>query len=367
MSRILVVFGTRPEAIKMAPVVDALRLRRHLDVRVCVTAQHREMLDQVLTLFGIVPDFDLDLMRQRQDLAELTSAVILGMRDVLRQCRPSLVLVHGDTTTSFAATLAAFYEGIPVGHVEAGLRTKNVYAPWPEELNRRLTAVMTTLHFAPTDGARRNLLAEGVPGDAVWVTGNTVVDALHHIRGTDAFRRIQPTVDRAGRLLLVTLHRRESWGAALEQMCRAIRCVVERHGDVRVAFPVHLNPAVRECVVRVLDGIDRVSLMPPLDYLSFLAVMDASWLVLTDSGGVQEEAPVLGKPVLVLRETTERPEAVESGVARLVGTREQAITDAVEELLRDPAARDRMARAVSPFGDGQASRRIADVLTEHYA
>jgi len=362
-----VVFGTRPEAIKLAPLVRELKNRAQSRVVVVSTGQHRELLEQALDVFAIRPDVDFGIMLPEQTLSGLTSRLLPALDRLIAEDRPDVLVVQGDTTSAFVSALAAFYHRVPVAHVEAGLRTDNPVDPFPEEINRRLTSVVSAFHFAPTPRARERLLAESVSADRIWVTGNTVVDALHHIRGTDAFRRIQPTVDRAGRLLLVTLHRRESWGAALEQMCRAIRCVVERHGDVRVAFPVHLNPAVRECVVRVLDGIDRVSLMPPLDYLSFLAVMDASWLVLTDSGGVQEEAPVLGKPVLVLRETTERPEAVESGVARLVGTREQAITDAVEELLRDPAARDRMARAVSPFGDGQASRRIADVLTEHYA
>jgi UDP-N-acetylglucosamine 2-epimerase (non-hydrolysing) len=362
-----VVFGTRPEAIKLAPLIREMKARARSQVLVVTTGQHRELLGQALDVFQIQPDIDFGLMLPEQTLSGLTSRLLPALDRLIAEDRPDVLVVQGDTTSAFVSALAAFYHRVPVAHVEAGLRTDNPVDPFPEEINRRLTSVVSAFHFAPTPRARERLLAEGVAADRIWVTGNTVVDALQYIRGTDAFRRIQPPVDGAGRLLLVTLHRRESWGAALEQMCRAIRCVVERHGDVRVAFPVHLNPVVRECVVRVLNGIDRVSLMPPLDYLSFLALMDASWLVLTDSGGVQEEAPVLGKPVLVLRETTERPEAVESGVARLVGTREQAITDAVEGLLRDPAARDRMARAVSPFGDGQASRRIADVLTEHHA
>lgn len=357
-----VVFGTRPEAIKLAPLIREMKTRERSQVLVVTTGQHRELLEQALQVFAIQPDVDFGLMLPEQTLSGLTSRLLPALDRLIADDRPDVLVVQGDTTSAFVSALAAFYHRVPVAHVEAGLRTDNPVDPFPEEINRRLTSVVTAFHFAPTPRARERLLAEGVPPSRVWVTGNTVVDALQHIRGTDAFRKIVLPVDRAGRLLLVTLHRRESWGAALEQMCRAIRCIVERHEDVRVAFPVHLNPAVRDCVMRVLDGVDRVSLLAPLDYLSFLALMDASWLVLTDSGGVQEEAPVLGKPVLVLRETTERPEAVECGVARLIGTRESAITDAVEELLRDPEARDRMARAVSPFGDGQASRRIADIL-----
>jgi UDP-N-acetylglucosamine 2-epimerase (non-hydrolysing) len=357
-----VVFGTRPEAIKLAPLIREMKKRDRSQVLVVTTGQHRELLEQALGVFAIQPDVDFGLMLPEQTLSGLTSRLLPALDRLIVEDRPDVLVVQGDTTSAFVSALAAFYHRVPVAHVEAGLRTDNPVDPFPEEINRRLTSVVTAFHFAPTTRARDRLLAEGISPNQVWVTGNTVVDALLHIRGTEAFRKTPLPVDRARRLLLVTLHRRESWGAALEQMCRAIRRIVERHEDVRVAFPVHLNPAVRDCVMRVLNGIDRVSLLAPLDYLSFLALMDASWLVLTDSGGVQEEAPVLGKPVLVLRETTERLEAVESGVARLVGTRESAITDAVEELLRDPEARDRMARAVSPFGDGQASQRIADIL-----
>jgi len=358
-----VVFGTRPEAIKLAPLVRELKGREHTSVQVVTTGQHRELLKQALDVFAIQPDIDFGIMLPEQTLSGITSRLLPALDRLITEDRPDVLIVQGDTTSAFVSALAAFYHRVPVAHVEAGLRTDNPADPFPEEINRRLTSVVSDFHFAPTTRARERLLAEGIAPGRVWVTGNTVVDALHYIRGTDAFRGTPSPVERSGRLLLVTLHRRESWGPALEQMCRAIRRVVERHDDVHVAFPVHLNPAVRDCVVRVLDGVDRVSLLAPLDYLTFLVLMDASWLVLTDSGGVQEEAPVLGKPVLVLRETTERPEAVESGVARLVGTSESAITEAVEGLLRDPASRDRMARAVSPFGDGDASRRIADILT----
>jgi len=362
-----VVFGTRPEVIKLAPLIRELKGRRDADVLVATTGQHRELLTQALEVFSIRPDVDFEIMLPEQTLSGLTSRLLPALDHLIAGHRPDVLVVQGDTTSAFVSALAAFYHRVPVAHVEAGLRTDNPADPFPEEINRRLTSVVTDFHFAPTERAGARLRAEGIPPDRVWVTGNTVVDALHYIRGTEAFKRTALPVDRTGRLLLVTLHRRESWGAALEQMCRAIRKIVERHGDVRVAFPVHLNPAVgaggaRVCVARVLQGVDRVHLLPPLDYLTFLALMDASWLVMTDSGGVQEEAPVLGKPVLVLRETTERPEAVDSGVARLVGTSEAAVADAVEELLRDPALRDRMARAVSPFGDGHASPRIADIL-----
>jgi UDP-N-acetylglucosamine 2-epimerase (non-hydrolysing) len=357
-----VVFGTRPEVIKLAPLIRELKGRRDAEVLVVTTGQHRELTEQAFGVFGIQPDIDFGLMLPKQTLSGLTSRLLPALDRLLADERPDVLVVQGDTTSAFVSALTAFYHRVPVAHVEAGLRTDNPADPFPEEINRRLTSVVTDFHFAPTLRASERLLAEGISPSRVWVTGNTVVDALQHIRGTDAFRKTPLAVDRGGRLLLVTLHRRESWGAVLEQMCLAIRRIVERHEDVRVAFPLHLNPTVRDCVMRVLGGIERVSLLAPLDYLSFLVLMDASWLVLTDSGGVQEEAPVLGKPVLVLRETTERPEAVESGVARLVGTRESAITEAAEELLCDPAARDRMARTVSPFGDGQASRRIADIL-----
>ena len=362
--RVLIAFGTRPEAIKLAPVVIELRTRSEIDVQVVTTAQHREMLDQALAMFDIAPDVDLDVMRPRQSLAELSGRVLLQMDALLGRASADLLVVQGDTTSAFMCGLAAFYRGVPVAHVEAGLRTGLPLNPFPEEMNRRLTTALASMHFAPTSRARACLIAEGVAPDRICVSGNTVVDALLQIRRTAAYARARGRVPIADgeRVLLVTLHRRESWGAPLAGMCDALRAVVEARSDVRLVLPVHPNPRVREKIRGRLSGVPRIALVEPLEYLDFIAMMEASWLVLTDSGGVQEEAPVLGCPVLVLRDTTERPEAVEAGVARLVGTDPHAITAAVEGLLDDPEARNRMARAVSPFGDGQASRRIADRL-----
>jgi UDP-N-acetylglucosamine 2-epimerase (non-hydrolysing) len=358
------VFGTRPEAIKLAPLIAELRRRPGIEVRVVTTAQHREMLDQVLRVFQIVPDCDLAVMRPQQTLAELSSRVLIAMDRLLIVETPDVVVVQGDTTSALCCGLAAFYRGVPVGHVEAGLRTATRLNPFPEEMNRRLTSVLAALHFAPTERARAALLAEGIPQDCVFVTGNTVVDALLHVRSSEAYRATQsPVVAAPGeRLLLVTLHRRESWGAPLAGMCQALLTIADRRPNVRVVLPVHLNPAVRRIVQESLGGHARINLIEPLNYLEFVAAMDASWLVLTDSGGVQEEAPVLGRPVLVLRDTTERIEAVEAGVALLVGTDPVAIVRTTLALLDDPAARAGMARPQSPFGDGRAAERIADLL-----
>jgi len=361
---VLVVFGTRPEAIKLAPVISELRRRPRLSVRVVTTAQHRELVDQVLSVFAIVPDADLRVMRPQQTLAELSGRVLVAMDEMLTADPPGLVIVQGDTTSAFICGLAAFYRGVSVAHVEAGLRTDSPTNPFPEEMNRRLTSTLTSVHFAPTVRARDRLLAEGFAGDSVFVTGNTVVDALLQIRESEAYRQARHRVGATNgeRLLLVTLHRRESWGPALAGMCRALKAIADAYPGVRIVIPVHPNPAVRQIVHEHLDHVPRVSLVEPLEYMDFIAMLDASWLVLTDSGGVQEEAPALGRPVLVLRETTERPEAVECGAARLVGTNPDAIVRAARELLDNPAERDRMARPVSPFGDGQASRRIADII-----
>jgi len=366
--KIVVVFGTRPEAIKLAPVIAELRRRPGVTMRIVTTAQHRELVEPVLKLFSIVPDRDLAVMQPRQTLAELSGRVLVAMDALLRDERPDLVVVQGDTTSAFICALAAFYRGIPVAHVEAGLRTSSPTNPFPEEMNRRLTGALASLHFAPTERARRALIAEGVADARVFVTGNTVVDALHFIRASEPFKAVPPPVrvdDGRERLLLVTLHRRESWGASLDAMCGALRTIAGRRRDVRIAWPVHLNPAVSDSVRAALGDTPRVTLLEPLDYMQFIALMQASWLILTDSGGVQEEAPALGRPVLVLRETTERPEAVDAGVARLVGTDPEAIVNAVVALLERPEDRDRMARAVSPFGDGHAAARIADVLEAH--
>jgi UDP-N-acetylglucosamine 2-epimerase (non-hydrolysing) len=362
--KVLVTFGTRPEAVKLAPVIHELRRRPSIDVSVVTTAQHREMVDQVLRVFEIATDADLAVMQPEQTLAELSGRVIAAMDRQLMAARPDLVIVQGDTTSAFMCGLAAFYRQVPVAHVEAGLRTDSPINPFPEEMNRRLTSALTTIHFAPTERARRALVAEGVAGDRIVMTGNTVIDALQQVRHTAAYRSTVPPVAvmTGTRIVLVTLHRRESWGEPLAGMCRAVKAIVAAHPDVRVAFPVHLNPRVRRVVTEELSGVDRVSLVEPLDYLTFVAQMEASTLILTDSGGVQEEAPSLGKPVLVLRETTERPEAVEAGTSRLVGTNPLAIADAAHELLTDSAAYAAMARAVNPFGDGRAAIRIADAI-----
>jgi UDP-N-acetylglucosamine 2-epimerase (non-hydrolysing) len=368
--RILVVFGTRPEAIKMAPVVIALKQSKLLSVDVCVTAQHRQMLDQVLTLFSIKPDYDLNIMQPGQDLTDITSNILLGMRAILKENQYDLLLVHGDTTTSMAASLAAFYQKIPVGHVEAGLRTGNIYAPWPEEMNRNLTGRIASLHFAPTVTARINLLREGIAESAIHVTGNTVIDALlkvvqdvrEDVTLRTTFGARFDFLDPSKRLILVTGHRRENFGVGFENICHALAAIAAR-GDVQIVYPVHLNPNVQEPVNRILMNVPGVYLLEPLDYLPFVYLMDKSTLIITDSGGVQEEAPSLGKPVLVMRDTTERPEAVDAGTIKLVGTDRAKIVDQTNCLLDDPAAYQAMSRAHNPYGDGQAANRIRDLLT----
>lgn len=372
---VLLTFGTRPEAIKMAPLVKRLQREPGIRCQVCVTGQHREMLDQVLTLFAIQPDFDLNIMKRGQDLYEVTTSILTGMRDVLAQARPDLVLVHGDTTTTMAATLAAFYDRTPVAHVEAGLRTGNLLSPWPEEANRKLTGALASLHFAPTDKARDNLTREGVRAQAIVVTGNTVIDALLHVReclATDAklredVQRMLPQFDSSRRLVLVTGHRRESFGDGFERICAALAQIARTRPDVDVVYPVHLNPSVREPVNRLLTGIANVHLIEPLDYLPFVSLMDRAHLILTDSGGIQEEAPSLRKPVLVMRETTERQEAVDAGVVRLVGTDVRAIVEGVTQLLADHDAYAAMSRGDNPYGDGHACERIAGALNGWWA
>jgi UDP-N-acetylglucosamine 2-epimerase (non-hydrolysing) len=368
--KILLTFGTRPEAIKMAPLVAALKRDPDIDCMVCVTGQHREMLDQVLRLFDIRPDFDLNIMKQGQDLSEITTSILGGMRDVLGSAKPDIMLVHGDTTTTLAATLAAFYQRVPVGHVEAGLRTGNLQSPWPEEANRKLTGALASLHFAPTQRARANLLGESVRDDAIVVTGNTVIDALLHVRERllvdDDLRRTAvqklPAFDDKRRLILVTGHRRESFGDGFERICSALAQIARAYPDVDIVYPMHLNPSVREPVNRLLTGIANVYLIEPLEYLPFVALMDRSYLILTDSGGVQEEAPSLGKPVVVMRDTTERQEAVDAGVVRLAGTDTRRIVDSVSTLLDDPAIYLSMSASENPYGDGHASSRIVDAI-----
>ena len=362
MLKVLVVFGTRPEAIKMAPLVRELKKHRdQLDCKVAVTAQHREMMDQVLRLFELVPDYDLNVMRANQTLFELTGRALAGLREVLQQEKPDLVLVHGDTTTTFVGALAAYYLQIPVGHVEAGLRTYNKYSPFPEEINRRLTGALADLHFAPTAQAKDNLLREGVPAESVLVTGNTVIDALLETVRQD-YTFSDPVLKKIDftrrRVLVTTAHRRENLGAPLENICLALKDIALAYPDVDVVFPVHKNPLVRQVVEKVLRGVERVHLIEPLDYQPFAHLIKNSYLVLSDSGGLQEEAPALGKPVLVLRDTTERPEAVEAGTVRLVGAAQEAVCAAARRLLDDRRDYARMANVVNPYGDGYASRRI---------
>ncbi len=365
LGKVMVVFGTRPEAIKMAPVIKELKKVKDINTIVCVTAQHREMLDQVLTLFKIKPDYDLDLMKEKQDLFTITAGVLGGMKTILEKEQPDLVLVHGDTTTTFAAALAAFYLRIPVGHVEAGLRTRNKYSPFPEEINRTLTGRLAELHFAPTDTSRDNLLAESTAQFKIWVTGNTVIDALlDTVRDDYSFAPELAEIDLHKRILLVTTHRRENWGEPMRQIYQALIDLVDQFPDVEVVFPVHKNPVVRDVALEMLGQKERFHLIEPLDYEPFANLMNRCYLVLTDSGGLQEEAPSLGKPVLVLRDTTERPEAVQAGTVKLTGTNRQRIYQAAYTLLSDPAAYEKMARAINPYGDGRAARRIAKVATD---
>ncbi|MBC8478232.1 UDP-N-acetylglucosamine 2-epimerase (non-hydrolyzing) [bacterium] len=375
MKKIAVIFGTRPEAIKLAPVILALQRHPDLACHVCVTAQHRELLDQVLEVFGIVPDVDLNLMQPGQTLAGLTARALEGLDSYLKDYQPDLVLVQGDTTTVLCGALAAYYHQIPVGHVEAGLRTGNLYSPWPEEGNRLLASQLTALHFAPTERNRRNLLQEHVAADRIIVTGNTVIDALllaleridenaPHVEGLPPF--LQPDSTTGERIVLITGHRRESFGRGFRNICQAIAELAGRHPDVHFVYPVHLNPQVHEPVQQILgeNKLQNVHLIAPLDYLPFVALMNRSYLILTDSGGLQEEAPSLGKPVLVMRDTTERPEAVEAGSVRLVGTDREAIITGVTELLTNPLVYQAMSQVNNPYGDGKASERIIDAIAE---
>lgn len=382
MKKVMLVFGTRPEAIKMAPLVK--EFQKHEDAFqtiVCVTGQHRQMLDQVLQLFDIVPDYDLNIMKQGQDLYDVTARVLTGLRDVLQETRPDVVLVHGDTTTSTAAALAAFYQQIPVGHVEAGLRTHNIYSPWPEEMNRQLTGRIATWHFAPTALSRENLLREAVADDHIVVTGNTVIDALYWVVNkikTDAALNDElgnqllqagydvHRLDNGRKLVLITGHRRENFGDGFIHMCTAIRDLTQKYPDVDFVYPMHLNPNVRKPIHEVfgedLTGLGNMFFIEPLEYLSFVYLMEKAAIVLTDSGGIQEEAPGLGKPVLVMRDTTERPEALAAGTVKLVGTDYAKIVGEVSTLLEDAAAYERMSKAVNPYGDGLACGRIVETL-----
>lgn len=370
MRKVLTVFGTRPEAIKMAPLVHRLAADSRFESRVCVTAQHREMLDQVLGLFEITPEYDLNLMKPAQSLSDITSGILAGMETVLEEFNPDVVLVHGDTATTFATALAAYYKQIPVGHVEAGLRTGNIYSPWPEEGNRKLTGVLTRYHFAPTDTSKQNLLNENVSSADISVTGNTVIDALLWVKDKlDSDSRLReklasqfPMLESTNKLILVTGHRRESFGGGFERICEALRKISIEHPSCQIIYPVHLNPNVQEPVNRLLADCDNVHLIAPQDYLPFVYLMSQSYLILTDSGGIQEEAPSLGKPVLVMRDTTERPEAVIAGTVKLVGTDVNLIVSEVRSLISDETAYAEMSRAHNPYGDGQACKRILDFL-----
>ena len=382
MHKIMLVFGTRPEAIKMAPLVKEFRkYPEKFETVVCVTGQHREMLDQVLRLFNIEPDYDLNIMKQGQDLYDVTARILTGMRNILQEVQPDLVLVHGDTTTSTASALAAFYQQIPVGHVEAGLRTHNIYSPWPEEINRQITGRIATWHFSPTALSRNNLLLEGVDEKQIRITGNTVIDALYHVVATiredpSLQKRLINELKEAGyktigtikqsrrKSVLITGHRRENFGKGFIRICRAIKTLSERYPDVDFVYPMHLNPNVREPIHEVFGKVHQPNLffIEPLEYLPFVYLMERSALVLTDSGGIQEEAPGLGKPVLVMRDTTERPEALEAGTVKLVGTDCDRIVDEVSRLLDDNAYYNRMSQAINPYGDGTASQRIVQTI-----
>ncbi|MEJ6475583.1 non-hydrolyzing UDP-N-acetylglucosamine 2-epimerase [Pseudoalteromonas piscicida] len=370
--KVLTVFGTRPEAIKMAPLVHALDADERFDAKVCVTAQHREMLDQVLELFKIKPDYDLNLMKAGQTLPEVTSRILLELTPVLKEFKPDIVLVHGDTATTFAASLAAYYEQIAVGHVEAGLRTGNIYSPWPEEANRKLTGALTKFHFAPTETSKQNLLKENYDDAYIHVTGNTVIDALLMVKAqieqdkdlSATLASQFPFLDSSKKLILVTGHRRESFGGGFERICEALAQTAKAHPESQILYPVHLNPNVQEPVNRILSNVDNVHLIEPQQYLPFVYLMNRAHIILTDSGGIQEEAPSLGKPVLVMRDTTERPEAVGAGTVKLVGTNVEKITSSLNELLTNEEAYKVMSQAHNPYGDGKACMRICNVLAK---
>ena len=361
MKKVMLVFGTRPEAIKMCPLVNELKSRKKIKTVVCVTGQHRQMLDQVLKAFRVIPDYDLSIMKQRQTLTDVTANILNTIGDVLDQEKPDVVLVHGDTTTTFATALSCFYRQIPVGHVEAGLRTNNIYSPYPEEFNRQAVSIISRYNFAPTQTARENLIREGKNPDTIYVTGNTAIDALKTtVRENYSHPELEWAKD--SRLILITAHRRENLGQPMINMFRAIRRVLDEHPDTKAIYPIHMNPLVRETAQEVFSGCDRIHIIEPLDVLDFHNFMNNSFLILTDSGGIQEEAPSLGKPVLVMRDTTERPEGIAAGTLKLVGTQEQYIYEQFACLLMDQEEYRRMAKASNPYGDGFASKRIADIL-----
>ena len=362
--KIITIFGTRPEAVKMAPLVKELQKRKEIDTRVCVTAQHREMLDQVLELFDITPDFDLNIMKAKQSLTGITTRALKGLEEIFDRENPDLILVHGDTTTTFAGALAAFYKQIKIGHVEAGLRTFDKFFPFPEEMNRKLTGAMADMHFAPTIGARDNLLREGIKNEDIYVTGNTVIDAMgftiedNYVFSTEELNRI----DYRKKVIMVTAHRRENWGEGIENICKALKCIAESNQDVEIIYLVHLNPVVKDVAHKYLSGYKNIHLLPPLDTKETHNLMNKCYMVMTDSGGLQEEAPHLGKPVLVLRNVTERPEAVEVGTVKLVGTDVDVIVNSANNLIRNKVEYETMTKAINPYGDGRASKRIVDAI-----
>ncbi len=367
--KVITIFGTRPEAIKMAPLVKELEKNPNIENKVCVTAQHRQMLDQVLDLFDITPDFDLNIMQSKQTLTGITTRVLEGLEDIFEKENPNLVLVHGDTTTTFAGALAAFYQKIKVGHVEAGLRTFDKYFPFPEEMNRKLTGSMADLHFAPTAGSKSNLLREGIDEKDIFVTGNTVIDAMEFtVEDSYVFNNVELNGIEYNKkkVIMVTAHRRENWGDGIENICNALKRIVEENNDVEIVYLVHLNPVVKDVVYRILGGVPRVHLLPPLDTKETHNLMNRCFMVMTDSGGLQEEAPHLGKPVLVLRDVTERPEAVKAGTVKLVGTDITTILNAANELIRNSAEYDKMSRAINPYGDGKASERIVHAILNYF-
>lgn len=376
INKIFIIFGTRPEAIKMAPLyLEFKNSQEDYEVKLCVTGQHREMLDQVLELFEIKPDFDLDIMKASQSLNQITGLVVSGLKPILDKEKPDLVLVHGDTATSFAAGLAAFYNQIPVGHIEAGLRTGNIYSPWPEEANRKLTSAITEYHFAPTQDAKNNLIKENIDSTKIFVTGNTVIDSLFIIKNKlenneelqKYFSEKFNFLDNNKKLILVTGHRRENFGDGFQEICKALKESAQNNQDIQIVYPVHLNPSVQEPVHSILKDVSNIFLIEPLEYLAFVYLMNKAFIILTDSGGIQEEAPSLGKPVLVMRTNTERPEAVKSGTVKLVGTDSKIIVEEIEILLRDPKKYLSMSNANNPYGDGNSSKKIVKLLSKYMA
>ena len=365
MIKVMTIFGTRPEAIKMAPLVKELEGRNEIESIVCVTAQHREMLDQVLNIFNIVPDYDLNIMKQGQTLSEITSRVLMGLEDVIKKEKPNIILVHGDTTTTFAGSLAAFYNQVDIGHVEAGLRTWNKYSPFPEEMNRQMVDRMTDMYFAPTEVSRKNLLQENIPEEKIYVTGNTAIDALKTTVKEDYNNEILNWVGK-DKLILLTAHRRENLGEPMKHIFRAVKRIVEEYPDVKVVYPIHLNPKVREIANEIFKGIDKVRLIEPLEVIDFHNFQNKSYIILTDSGGIQEEAPSLGKPVLVLRDTTERPEGIAAGTLKLVGTNEEKIYIETKKLLDNKEEYNKMSHASNPYGDGFTSKYIVDAIIKKY-